>query len=283
MFRARAADQAHAASAPGTAWPVHRVTARLIPGAGQGPPVSMPLDLTALQRRRSAEPLARPGASGASSWSPPDAIFRAFPLSLTTTVFSQRSTGWFDACPRRPTPEGQPSSISRTAPLQKDLLHGPPSTFMTHHPLTPWSSEVAPRSERRSRGGWRGPWRRFACHPGSTGWLRSQASAQAGLELATSTPGGRPRRSPQACVRRTGGPSRPSSGRRSRTAHRSTHPRSWLEPTSLEAPELAVAVPDRPTRLRERDATDRRPAAPEAASLQSTYMIRVRISHQGCH
>ncbi len=134
MFRARAADQAHAASAPGTAWPVHRVTARLIPGAGQGPPVSMPLDLTALQRRRSARLLARPGASGASSWSPPDAIFRAFPLSLTTTVFSQRSTGWFDACPRRPTPEGQPSSISRTAPLQKDLLHGPPSTFMTHCP-----------------------------------------------------------------------------------------------------------------------------------------------------
>lgn len=137
MFRARAADQAHAASAPDTAWPVHRVTARLIPGAGQGPPVSMPLDLTALQRRRSAKPSARPGASGASSWSPPDAIFRAFPLSLTTTVFSQRSTGWFDACPRRPTPEGQPSSISRTAPLQKDLLHGPPSTFMTHCPLIP--------------------------------------------------------------------------------------------------------------------------------------------------
>ena len=136
MFRARAADQAHAASAPDTAWPVHRVTARLIPGAGQGPPVSMPLDLTALQRRRSAKPSARPGASGASSWSPPDAIFRAFPLSLTTTVFSQRSTGWFDACPRRPTPEGQPSSISRTAPLQKDLLHGPPSTFMTHRPLS---------------------------------------------------------------------------------------------------------------------------------------------------
>ena len=140
MFRARAADQDHAASAPDTAWPVHRVTARLIPGAGQGPPVSMPLHLTALQRRRSAESSARPGASGASSWSPPDAIFRAFPLSLTTTVFSQRSTGWFDACPRRPTPEGQPSSISRTAPLQKDLLHGPPSTFMTHCPRTPGES-----------------------------------------------------------------------------------------------------------------------------------------------
>src|SRR4051795_4776864 len=40
-----------------------------------------------------------PGASGTSSWSPPDAIKRAFSLSLTTTVFSQRSTGWFDASP----------------------------------------------------------------------------------------------------------------------------------------------------------------------------------------
>ena len=152
MFRARAADQAHAASAPDTAWPVHRVAARLIPGAGQGPPVSMPLHLTALQRRRSAESSARPGASGASSWSPPDAIFRAFPLSLTTTVFSQRSTGWFDACPRRPTPEGQPSSISRTAPLQKDLLHGPPSTFMTHCPLTTGRSPPGRVPDRRPCG-----------------------------------------------------------------------------------------------------------------------------------
>ena len=32
---------------------------------------------------------------------------RAFSLTLTTTVFSQRSSGWFSACPRRPTLEGQ--------------------------------------------------------------------------------------------------------------------------------------------------------------------------------
>ena len=48
---------------------------------------------------------------------------RAFSLSLTTTVFSQRSTGWFSACPRRPTLEGQQSSISRTAPPMRCLLH----------------------------------------------------------------------------------------------------------------------------------------------------------------
>ena len=45
--------------------------------------------------------------AGTSSRSPPDASKRAFSLSLTTTVFSQRSTGWFDASPRRATPEGQ--------------------------------------------------------------------------------------------------------------------------------------------------------------------------------
>jgi hypothetical protein len=204
MFRARAADQAHAASAPDTTWPVHRVTARLIPGAGQGPPVSMPLDLTALQRRRSARLLARPGASGASSWSPPDAIFRAFPLSLTTTVFSQRSTGWFDACPRRPTPEGQPSSISRTAPLQKDLLHGPPSTFMTHHPLIPSVSVCRGRPQRRL------PVRVCGdCHPrqGERGerlaaWLRERGQALVPLGQARIT---QPRSvREQRCLRNVG-------------------------------------------------------------------------------
>ena len=40
---------------------------------------------------------------------------RAFPLSLSTTVFSQRTRGRFDAYPRRSTPEGQQASISRTA------------------------------------------------------------------------------------------------------------------------------------------------------------------------
>lgn len=44
---------------------------------------------------------------------------RAFPLTLTTTVFNQRSPEWFDACPRRPTPKGQQSSISCTAPLHE--------------------------------------------------------------------------------------------------------------------------------------------------------------------
>ena len=60
----------------------------------------------------------------------------AFSLSLTTTVFSQRSIGRFDACPRRPAPEGHLSSISHTAPRRR-CLHDPPSTFMTHRTNDP--------------------------------------------------------------------------------------------------------------------------------------------------
>jgi hypothetical protein len=58
---------------------------------------------------------------------------RAFSLSLTTTVFSQRSTGWFGALPRRTTPEGQQASISSTAPPMNDVSYTtPPSAFVTH-------------------------------------------------------------------------------------------------------------------------------------------------------
>jgi len=135
-FRARAADRAHAAFTPGTTWPVigtdprqthRRRTAR--------PPASdaTSILLTTLQQRAPAPK--RPGRalSGTSSRSPPDAIKRAFSLSLTTTVFNQRSTGWFDASPRRPTPEGQQASISSTAPPMKNLpTSNPPSVFVTH-------------------------------------------------------------------------------------------------------------------------------------------------------
>ena len=102
-FRARAADQAHAASTPDTTWPIHGHP----PGSSRANqiPISMPSRMcydasTAFWK--------------SSSWSPPDASSRLFP-SLTTTVFSQRSTGWFRARPRRPTLEGHQASISRTA------------------------------------------------------------------------------------------------------------------------------------------------------------------------
>jgi hypothetical protein len=37
----------------------------------------------------------------------------AFSVSLTTTVFSQRSIRWFEASPRRAAPKGQPSSLAQ--------------------------------------------------------------------------------------------------------------------------------------------------------------------------
>jgi hypothetical protein len=98
-----------------------RAPARLIPGAGQGPPVSMPSAFYTLQQRHPPKPQDPNGLLDRLlgphlTWS-----HHAFSLSLTTTVFSQRSAGWFDARPRRPTPEGQPSPISCTAPLPDDL------------------------------------------------------------------------------------------------------------------------------------------------------------------
>jgi hypothetical protein len=59
---------------------------------------------------------------------------RAFSLTLTTTVFSQRSSGWFSACPRGPALEGQQSSISHTAPHLKGLLHD--SSFCVRDAMT---------------------------------------------------------------------------------------------------------------------------------------------------
>ena len=81
-FHARAADQAHAASTPGTTWPVRRVSARLIPERMTKPPVSMPLQISTRQQRHPAATL-------------PDALERlpgphltrsrrAFSLTLTT-------------------------------------------------------------------------------------------------------------------------------------------------------------------------------------------------------
>ena len=125
-FRARAADQAHAASTPDTAWPVVGTPARLISKGLLRPSISMPSEkLTTLHQRTPTRSPQR-ALSGTSSWSPPDAIKHAFSLSLTTTVFSQRSTGRFGASPRRATPEGQQASISSTAPpIWRLRLHQP--------------------------------------------------------------------------------------------------------------------------------------------------------------
>jgi hypothetical protein len=124
-FRARAADQAHAAFTPGTAWPVIGTPARLITGEQPDPPLLMPprFVLTTPQQRTPTPRTSGRVFSGTSSWSPPDASSAPSPRSLTTTVFSQRSTGRFSALPRRTTPEGQQASISSTAPPMKDASY----------------------------------------------------------------------------------------------------------------------------------------------------------------
>ena len=76
-----------------------RAPARLIPRSNPRPPVSMPSERISTPQQRTPAGTSRPSASGTSSWSPPDAIKRAVSLSLTTTVFSQRSTGWFERLP----------------------------------------------------------------------------------------------------------------------------------------------------------------------------------------
>src|SRR5829696_10148266 len=101
-FRARAADQAHAAFTPGTAWPVIGTPARLITREQPDPPLSMPTTFmlttpqqrtpTRSPRRTVLERLPGPHLTRSSAPSPG---------SLTTTVFSQRSIRWFDASPRR--------------------------------------------------------------------------------------------------------------------------------------------------------------------------------------
>jgi hypothetical protein len=134
-FRARAADQAHAAFTPGTTWPVIGTPARPITGEQPDLPLSMPprFVLTTPQQRTPTPRTSGRTLSGTSSWSPPDASSAPSPRSLTTTVFSQRSTGWFGALPRRTTPEGQQASISSTAPPMKDASYMTSSSaFVTH-------------------------------------------------------------------------------------------------------------------------------------------------------
>ena len=134
-FRARAADQAHAASTPDIAWPGMRAPARLIPRGYQGPPVSMPSH--AFRRLNSARPpreLPEPGASGTSSWSPPDPVMPGlFPGRSPRQSSANAAPGGLTPTPAGPTPEGQQASISRTAPpMSGSSYTTPPSAFVTH-------------------------------------------------------------------------------------------------------------------------------------------------------
>jgi hypothetical protein len=91
-FRARAADQAHAASTPDTAWPIHGHP----PDSSRRAVRTPDFDVISLLRRFNSD--VRPGHPDHTSLGRLPGPYltrssRTFSLSLTTTVFSQRSTG----------------------------------------------------------------------------------------------------------------------------------------------------------------------------------------------
>jgi hypothetical protein len=119
-FRARAADQAHVASTPDTTWPGTRAPARLIPGISGGPGFdAICMGFRRLNSARSAESSGRtllerlPGPHLTRSR-------RAFsPDARHDGLQPTQHRGGLTPAPAGPTPEGQQSSISRTAPPMK--------------------------------------------------------------------------------------------------------------------------------------------------------------------
>jgi hypothetical protein len=134
-FRARAADQAHAAFTPGTAWPVIGSPARLVTREQPDPSLSMPprFVLTTpqqgtptrrLQAGRFLERLPGPHPTRSSAPSP-----CCSPRRSSTNA----AQGGLAPSPEGRRPEGQLASIPSTAPPMNDVPYTtPPSAFVTH-------------------------------------------------------------------------------------------------------------------------------------------------------
>jgi hypothetical protein len=106
-FRSGAADQVHVASMPDTAWPIGGHPPGSSRSTRPNTPVLMPsVFVTTRPQRFTCARLPDPYLT-------PHRM--PFPRTLTTTVFSQRSTRRFGASPRRTAPKGQflhlPNSI----------------------------------------------------------------------------------------------------------------------------------------------------------------------------
>ena len=101
-FRARAADQAHAAFTPGTTWPATRAPARLIPREQPNPPVSMPPNCAFDASTTTPTPNPGPGALERLPGPHLTRSSRAFSLDRSPRRSSANAApGWFDAYPRR--------------------------------------------------------------------------------------------------------------------------------------------------------------------------------------
>src|SRR5213078_4848803 len=128
-FRARAADQDHVVSAPGTAWPIHGHPPDSVPGDEKTLPVLMPSQGVSTLSQRT--PHFAPRSVGHFLERLPDPHLtphvRLFPARFPRRSSTNAVPGWFDVSPRRATSEGQQSPISRTAPLPEDL---PTTTFL---------------------------------------------------------------------------------------------------------------------------------------------------------
>ena len=132
-FRARAADQAHAASTPDTAWPVNEYP----PGSSRRACYDLRFrcrlqifDASTAHAQpetggRFLERLPGPHLTGSS----PAFSLNAHHDSLQLTQLQ----GGLTPTPAGPTPEGQQASISRTAPpMSGSSYTTPPSAFVTH-------------------------------------------------------------------------------------------------------------------------------------------------------
>ena len=135
MFPARAADQAHAASTPDATWPVKTGNRQAHPRSETKTPS---FDVTWFNSASTTTP----------EDTSPDALerllgphlirsCRTFPLTLATTVFSQRSTGWFDARPRKADAE-EPTILHLSQSTASEVVSymTPPSALMAHYPQT---------------------------------------------------------------------------------------------------------------------------------------------------
>jgi hypothetical protein len=115
-FRARAADQAHAASTPGTTWPGTRAPARLIPRGKLNPRFRCHLNLSTPQRRHPAQAPA-PGALERLPDPHLTQSSRAFSLvAHHDGLQPTQHQGGLAPAPAGPTLNGQQSSISHAAP-----------------------------------------------------------------------------------------------------------------------------------------------------------------------
>src|SRR5262249_52278958 len=119
-------DRAHAAYMPDPTWAVNGYP----PGSSRD---KASASVSKSSKGLSTRPRQRAHTHRSSSRPTPDAITAApFPTTLSTTVFSERPWGWFDASPRRATPEDQPPSIPSFSPAGKQPRHqllGLPPTF----------------------------------------------------------------------------------------------------------------------------------------------------------